>query len=189
MQSKINLQEIIKFATEAHAGQTRKNSNLPYITHCFQVAKIVYDTTKDENLYAAAICHDILEDCRSVDRNKMKELLGDYIYGIVEELTCDPEQDKQEYLDSFSKKSVEAYIIKIVDRLVNTLDFIVSGDRAYARKYIAKAEKLLHGDWFNISDVEKIYRMMYSGNYCPTDNLIVEIENALDIRIDTFLHD
>lgn len=59
---------ILDFATKAHAGQIRKNTGAPYITHPIAVAEIALAKVKDrhiryqEMIYAIAINHDVLED-------------------------------------------------------------------------------------------------------------------------------
>ena len=50
------------FAVEKHSGQTRKKSNAPYILHPMEVAAIVGTMSEDEELLAAAILHDTVED-------------------------------------------------------------------------------------------------------------------------------
>ena len=52
----------IIFATRAHSGATRKGTNIPYIVHPIEAAAIVSAMTDDEEVIAAAILHDVLED-------------------------------------------------------------------------------------------------------------------------------
>lgn len=50
------------FAANAHKGAVRKGGNIPYITHPLDTALIVSSLTEDEELIAAAILHDTIED-------------------------------------------------------------------------------------------------------------------------------
>ena len=59
-------EEAVKFATQAHAGQKRKGTNLPFIIHPLEVASIVAAMTTDEEMLCAAVLHDVLEDCSQV---------------------------------------------------------------------------------------------------------------------------
>ncbi|MEM9702459.1 MAG: HD domain-containing protein [Planctomycetota bacterium] len=53
----------VRFAADAHAGQTRKGSGEPYLTHPLGVMTILAGSGwADENLLAAAALHDVLED-------------------------------------------------------------------------------------------------------------------------------
>ena len=56
------INKAILFATEAHKGTVRKGSKLPYILHPLEAGVIVSSMTNDENVIAAAILHDVLED-------------------------------------------------------------------------------------------------------------------------------
>lgn len=54
--------EAADFAAEAHASQKRKTTQEPYINHLIRVAHRVADAGLDENVVAAALLHDIVED-------------------------------------------------------------------------------------------------------------------------------
>ena len=51
-----------EYAIRAHSGMTRKISRLPYVIHPFEVATIAATMTNDEELLAAALLHDTVED-------------------------------------------------------------------------------------------------------------------------------
>jgi len=56
------LDEAIIFAVNAHSGYMRKGSNIPYILHPLETAAIVATMTEDEEVIAAAVLHDVVED-------------------------------------------------------------------------------------------------------------------------------
>ena len=56
------LDEAIIFAVNAHSGYMRKGSNIPYILHPLEAAAIVATMTEDEEVIAAAVLHDVVED-------------------------------------------------------------------------------------------------------------------------------
>ena len=58
----VMVQRAIWFATQAHAGQTRKYTGEPYINHPVEVMQIVNTVTDDPEVLAAAILHDVVED-------------------------------------------------------------------------------------------------------------------------------
>ena len=56
------VEEAIHFATDAHQGQMRKSVKTPYILHPLEVANICATITTDQEVLAAAILHDTVED-------------------------------------------------------------------------------------------------------------------------------
>ena len=58
------LERAARFAARAHAGQVRKSSGLPYVTHPLAVSALLARSGRggDEELLAAALLHDVLED-------------------------------------------------------------------------------------------------------------------------------
>ena len=142
------IQDIIRFVVESHAGQVRKASGLPYIVHPMAVlSKLGEWFITDSNCWYAALCHDILEDCPNISWEILVETIGQSAADVVRELTFLPQGNslaglqKDAYLKSFDKKSIEALSIKVADRMCNTMDFVVS-DPQYARKYWKKAHEL-----------------------------------------------
>ncbi|MCI8374097.1 MAG: bifunctional (p)ppGpp synthetase/guanosine-3',5'-bis(diphosphate) 3'-pyrophosphohydrolase [Lachnospiraceae bacterium] len=61
------LDSAIIFATKAHSGTTRKGTNVPYIVHPIEAAAIVSTMTEDEEVIAAAVLHDVLEDTEATE--------------------------------------------------------------------------------------------------------------------------
>lgn len=56
------LDKAICFAARAHAGQVRKGTTTPYIFHPLEAATICATITDDEEVLAAAVLHDVVED-------------------------------------------------------------------------------------------------------------------------------
>ena len=70
------------FAVNAHSGQRRKAGNIPYILHPMEAATIIAGMTADENVIAAGLLHDTVEDC-GISADTIKEEFGEYVYGLV----------------------------------------------------------------------------------------------------------
>ncbi len=51
-----------KFAEQAHKGAHRKGTRIPYIVHPLETALIASMLTNDEEILAAALLHDTIED-------------------------------------------------------------------------------------------------------------------------------
>lgn len=75
-----------QFAAQAHAGQTRKGSGLPYFTHCEAVANAVREAGGTEEMVAAAFLHDTLEDTPVTMETLVTEF-GPTVAELVKELT------------------------------------------------------------------------------------------------------
>ncbi len=54
--------EALEFAAMAHAGQLRKGTNIPYITHPVSVARLLALFEFDETTQLVGLLHDVLED-------------------------------------------------------------------------------------------------------------------------------
>ena len=82
------LDDAIHFAAQAHAGQMRKMANTPYILHPLEVAVIISTMTDDENVMAAGLLHDTVEDC-DVDPKEIKARFGPRVAALVQSETED----------------------------------------------------------------------------------------------------
>ena len=56
------LQKAMEFAAMKHEGYVRKGTTIPYFTHVMEAMEIVSRMTEDEEVRAAAVLHDTLED-------------------------------------------------------------------------------------------------------------------------------
>lgn len=134
--------EAFAIADSAHRGTYRKGYNLPYLVHPMRVADSLGRHLKDEKMLAAALLHDVLEDCaedRLVEyQQRIRQQCGADVLALVEELTKPALTDKAVYMASFRTKSVEALIIKLFDRVDNIMDFTFH-QPDYAMSYAAKA--------------------------------------------------
>ena len=78
----------ILFATNAHKGQKRKMNGIPYILHPLEVGSIIASLTNDEDIIAAGILHDVMEDCNVSKETLIKEFnirIADLVEGETEE--------------------------------------------------------------------------------------------------------
>lgn len=126
----INLDEVLEFAKQKHAGQMRDDGR-PYITHPVRVAKIVdeykgkYSKNRDA-IVAAALLHDTLEDTYTSYR-ELKEKFGELVASMVMEVStasCVPKLiGKGQYLaEKMQMMTSYALVIKLADRLDNLRD-------------------------------------------------------------------
>lgn len=78
----------IEIAVKAHDGMRRKKSKTPYILHPLEAAVIVSTMTSDQNVIAAAILHDVVEDT-NVTIEEIEETFGKRVKDLVESETED----------------------------------------------------------------------------------------------------
>lgn len=82
----------IAFAVRAHDGMRRKKSNTPYILHPLEAAVIVGSMTDDENVIAAAVLHDVVEDA-DITLREVETRFGRRVRELVEAETEDKRED------------------------------------------------------------------------------------------------
>ncbi len=74
-----------RFAQEAHDGQFRLSGE-PFIEHPLQTAEFLAGLRLDANALAAALLHDVMEDC-SVAREELEDRFGAEVTRLVEGVT------------------------------------------------------------------------------------------------------
>lgn len=77
------IEKAMSFAAEKHHGQTRKGSTRPYILHPFEACEIATTITLDEDIIAAVILHDVVEDTDTTIE-EIREKFGDRVGDILE---------------------------------------------------------------------------------------------------------
>ncbi len=77
----------LALAVEAHDGQKRKGTDIPYLAHPMGVASIALDHGADEDQAIAALLHDAVEDGGQHFAEIIREQYGDRVADIVEGCT------------------------------------------------------------------------------------------------------
>jgi (p)ppGpp synthase/HD superfamily hydrolase len=120
--------EAVAYATDAHAGQVRKGTDIPYITHPIAVSSLVIEHGGDEDQAIAGLLHDVIEDCgKTVD--EIVGLFGSRVAGIVEHCTDGvsdetgrkrPWQERKEaYLRRLGAADYDTLLVSACDKLHN----------------------------------------------------------------------
>lgn len=118
----------IRFAIEAHEGVARKGTDLPYIVHPLEALAVVATITSDQELLAAAVLHDVVEDA-GISIDDIRREFGPRVADIVDGET-DREvpglshvgswrQRKQAAVNRLAKASREVQIVALGDKLSN----------------------------------------------------------------------
>ena len=139
--------EAIAFAVKAHDGMRRKKSDAPYILHPMEAAVIVGTMTDDQNLIAAAVLHDVVEDA-GITIEEIEEKFGKRVRELVESETEDKRADlppsdtwrirKEESLEVLKKSdNIAVLMVWLGDKLANMRaiyrDFKVEGVAMWQR--------------------------------------------------------
>ena len=100
-QGKIKLHQAIVFATQAHHGQTRKGSDVPYMIHPFETAQILTEAGCTDIYKTSLLGVGDLE--KRLGRKKFNEVLGKFIVKPAGAPTLVPETDpRKPYFDAAS---------------------------------------------------------------------------------------
>ena len=120
----------------AHASQTRKGSDIPYIYHLLGVSSMVLEYGGDEDQAIAALLHDTIEDCGEAHAELIRKAFGERVLAIVLDCTDGTAEDKavhadaaakrrdwlerkQKYLANLAKASDEVLLVSGCDKLHN----------------------------------------------------------------------
>ena len=115
-------------AARLHNGQTRKIVELPFIVHPFSVGFILAQYTDDEEVIAAGILHDTVEDVEGYTNEDVSRDFSERVARIVAGVT-EPEHGtwreiRQIYLDGLRSGSDESVMVSVADKIHNILSTI-----------------------------------------------------------------
>ena len=131
MDRKINTEIVdkaVRFAVEKHSGSPRKGTNVPYIVHPMEAAAIVAGITDDQELIAAALLHDTLEDTGAT-YDELVDHFNERIAKLVKAESEDKQEEKppemtwkdrkQATINELEKAGYESRLLVLADKLSN----------------------------------------------------------------------
>lgn len=135
------VEKAIVFAAAAHKHQTRKGTDIPYITHPFAVGMLLQGAGCSEEVVAAGILHDTLEDTEATYEGLVKEFGGrvaDLVVAASEnDKSLSWEERKQHTIDGLTDASMEELKVIVADKLHNLrsigTDLHANGDMIWER--------------------------------------------------------
>ena len=166
------LTKAITLASKKHECQKRKGTDIPYIVHPLEALSIASTITNDETVLAAAVLHDIVEDC-DVSIRQIELKFGIEVARLVAADTENKRENesaestwkirKQETLDRIEKMDKNSKIVVLADKLSNMRaiyrDYDALGDGLWQKFncknkneqcwYYEGIEKLLREDFRN----------------------------------------
>ena len=151
--------EAIVFSTKAHDGMRRRKSDTPYVLHPMEVGVIVGSMTDDQEVIAAAVLHDVVEDAEiSIEE------IGTRFGARVMELVASETENKRENLSPeetwLARKNESLEKLRVTDDMgvlmlwlgdklsnIRTVyrDFRVEGDGVWQKFH--QSDKKLQG-WY-----------------------------------------
>ena len=137
--------QALTYAARLHAGQERKGTNIPYVSHLLSVAALVLEDGGDEDEAIAALLHDAVEDQggrRTLEA--IRSRFGSRVADIVEACS-DSEASpkpawrprKERYIQRLGTAPGSVLRIAAADKLHKLrsilLDYRQAGDRLWSR--------------------------------------------------------
>lgn len=118
----------VRYAATAHAGQVRKGTSIPYITHPIAVSGLVMEFGGDEDQAIAGLLHDVVEDC-GVSLESLEAQFGGRVAAIVDGCTDGvPDaqghkppwrERKEQYLAHLEQAHSDVLLVSACDKLHN----------------------------------------------------------------------
>ena len=137
--------EALAYANELHAGQTRKGTRIPYISHLLAVASLAFEYGADEDEAIAAVLHDAVEDQGGAETlQQIDSRFGSTVATIVDgcsDTDVEPKppwrQRKEAYLERLTRECPAVRFVSACDKLHNVRaiirDYRDHGDRLWQR--------------------------------------------------------
>ena len=123
------LSSALALAVQAHEGQVRKSTNIPYISHPMAVASIALEFGATEDQAIAALLHDAIEDGGRKYEEVILEKFGKYVHDLVQGCTDGtPDENgikidwkirKTAYLAHLEQASDDILLVSCSDKLHN----------------------------------------------------------------------
>ncbi|HPT87334.1 MAG TPA: HD domain-containing protein [Bacillota bacterium] len=177
-----NFEKALTYAHRAHAGQVRKGSGVPYISHLLAVAALVLEAGGNETEAIGALLHDAVEDQGGRERlEEIRKEFGSEVAAIVEGCsdafeTPKPEwwERKRKYLAHLPEASPSVIKVSVADKLHNARTFLADyreiGEALWSRFKTGKEGML----WY-YQEIIQVYRKI---PYCP-QRMVDELEKVV----------
>ena len=130
--------EALKIAYEAHDGQLRRESCVPYIVHPLRVA----NQFNDDFRKTIAILHDVIEDC-NITKEYLEEIFGAKVAITVDILSKKKDAIHLNYIRNIKNSTDIAIEIKIADIVDNLTDTLSVQPESMIKRYKKSLEILI----------------------------------------------
>jgi (p)ppGpp synthase/HD superfamily hydrolase len=138
-------EDALTYACTIHAGQTRKGTGVPYISHLLSVAALALEFGANEEEAIGALLHDAAEDAGG--RGRLEDIrvrFGDKVADIVDGCTDtydtpkpDWQNRKEDYIAHLAEASASVLLVSCCDKLHNARSIVMDlkkyGDKLWER--------------------------------------------------------
>jgi len=179
-------EKALLFATRKHAGQIRKGTPAPYISHLMGVAGLVLEAGGDEDMAIAALLHDVVEDCGGRKMlTEVQKKFGKRVAHIVDGCTdtyLDPKpawrQRKEDYIRHLRTADNDTRLVSAADKLHNSrhilADYYQDGEAIWGR-FNGKREGTL---WYYRALLKEFRRKKPNRVVNELERVIMELERV-----------
>jgi (p)ppGpp synthase/HD superfamily hydrolase len=138
-------EEALVLAFRLHAGQTRKGTDTPYISHLLAVTGIVLEHGSSEDEAIAALLHDAAEDAGGREtlekiRDRFGETVADIVAGCTDSWTIPRppwKERKEAFIAHLRGASASVRLVATADKLHNArtilADYRALGESVWSR--------------------------------------------------------
>ena len=172
----------VQFAVEAHGGTERRGKGYPYIIHPMEAAAIVATMTHDQEMLAAAILHDTVEDT-DVTIEQIRERFGDRVAMLVQNETAPMDENmtwrekKTAQLKQLTDAPYDSKIVALGDKFSNlsgiVLDYRQIGDEVWKRFHAPNGKPDV--EWYYRSLAEALSELSDTQAYKEYLKLLEEV--------------
>jgi (p)ppGpp synthase/HD superfamily hydrolase len=176
--------DALGYATEVHAGQSRKGTSVPYVSHVLAVCSLVLEDGGGEDEAIAALLHDAVEDGGGQPvLEEIRRRFGDRVAEIVwacsdtDETPKPPwKERKARYIAHVRAAGPDARRVSCADKLHNVRsilrDYRVDGERIWGRFNAPPEEQL----WYYRALVEAFRQPDRSPLVAELERVVSELE-------------
>jgi (p)ppGpp synthase/HD superfamily hydrolase len=159
--------DAVRYATELHKDQTRKSTDITYISHPLGVASLILEADGDEDQAIGGLLHDIAEDCGGEARLiEIRDQFGKRVEAIVRGCSdslvatgvkkAPWKKRKQKHIKHLKTADMDTLIVTAADKTHNAraiaTDLLDIGDKVWNR-FNADKEEIL---WY----YTKVYKVL-----------------------------
>ena len=184
MQRFPRLHKALDYAADAHNGQLRKGTEIPYLAHLLGVCALVLEYGGDEEQAIAGLLHDVVEDCGEHHRLAVRQQFGARVADIVEGCTDGTPDDtgakapwrerKETYISHLRDAPMDTVLVSACDKLYNAR--AIAGDvRSIGLAVFDRFKPGREGTLWYYQELLKVF----TGRMGSDNNLVLELRTAV----------
>jgi (p)ppGpp synthase/HD superfamily hydrolase len=171
------IEKALQVASKNHQGQYRKNTDIPYITHPVAVGMVLLRNGYSEEIVAAGILHDTVEDTPLT----LEEINSEFGAKIADMVEGSSEPDK-----SLTWKERKEHTIEFLKTATEDIRAVVCADKLHNIRSIIRDYELVGEEVWNRFNAGKEQQKWYYTNVVEslgsqsTFDLLIELRNEVD---------